>query len=200
MTTPAQSSSWSDLVRQAITDPDRDRREQAWDKLSNLLRWLVRTEMPVWLRTHHESMSVCQSLVEDLWRNDLERLLERCADEDGLRRRLRETVKNKVRMSIRRVRAKKNPPASRRAPDGVIFDVVDSTSPPDQVCVNEEDRRRVQSWFARVGAKHRGLIELSFGRGLRSREVGDRVGMSATGVRKAVQRTLDDARAELDDR
>ncbi|MHC4320350.1 MAG: RNA polymerase sigma factor [Planctomycetota bacterium] len=203
----SETGNWSETVILALQDPDPARRNEAWGEFYNLLQWLVRAQMPTWLRRDRESGTITQSLVEDFLRNDLERLVRNSADEDELRRFVRASVQNKVRMTIRRARARKrNPGAAVRtlAPDGR------SAAPdrdrrtgrgeagPVSAAIRSEEGGRIRRWLARLSGDKRQLLRFRYWLGLSSREIGSGIGKTDAAVRQAETRLRDEARRDLD--
>ncbi|MHC5005944.1 MAG: RNA polymerase sigma factor [Planctomycetota bacterium] len=202
-----ESSDWSEMVMLALQDPDPARRNEAWGEFYNLLQWLVRSQMPPWLRRDRESGTITQSLVEDFLRNDLERLVRNSANEVELRGFVRTAVQNKVRMTIRRARAHK------RKPNAPVHSIATSDrgsaavrdrrtgkgeASPESAAIHSEEGGRLKRWLSRLSADKRQILRMRYWLGLSSREIGSRIGKKDTAVRKAEARLRDEARRDLD--
>jgi len=202
-----ESGDWSEMVVLAVQDPDPVRRNEAWGEFYNLLQWLVRSQMPPWLRRDHESGTIAQSLVEDFLRNDLERLVRNSANEVELRGFIRASVQNKVRMTIRRARAHKRNPGTpvrsfadggrQGAPTGDRRTGRGDANPVS-AAIRSEESGRLRRWLAQVSADKRQLFRLQYWLGLSSREIGARIGKQDAAVRKAEARLRKEARRDLD--
>jgi RNA polymerase sigma factor (sigma-70 family) len=204
-----ESGDWSEMVMLALQDPDPARRNEAWGQFYNLLQWLVRSQMPPWLRRDRESGTITQSLVEDFLRNDLERLVRNSADEDELRRFVRASVQNKVRMTIRRARARKRNPgaamrslgqAGRKAAPARDRRTGKAVASPEWAAIRSEEGSRLKRWLARLSGDKRQILRFRYWLGLSSREIGSSVGKKGAAVRQAEARLRDEARSDLDQR
>jgi RNA polymerase sigma factor (sigma-70 family) len=203
----SESGDWSEMVILALQDPDPTRRNEAWGEFYNLLQWLVRSQMPSWLRHERESGTITQSLVEDFLRNDLERLVRNSADENQLRRYVRASVQNKVRMTVRRAQARKrNPRAAVRSlaeaghhaePDRDRRTGRGEAGPLSAAILSEEGGR-LKRWLARLSGDKRQLLRFRYWLGLSSRDIGSGIGKHDAAVRQAEARLRDEARSEID--